>query len=60
MALKQGQGHQTWDELLDPKQSNNHTEFERAPLNCVPQKAKVEILSNQKTHQLSPLIFVAK
>ena len=32
VTLKYGQGHQTWYELLHPKQGYNHTKFERLPL----------------------------
>ena len=32
VTLKQGQGHQTWNELLDPKQGHNYVKFERLPL----------------------------
>ena len=31
VTLKQGQGHQTWYELVDPKQGYNHAKFERPP-----------------------------
>ena len=41
MTLKQGQGYQTWYELLDPEQGNTNIKFERPPLNSVNQKAKV-------------------
>ena len=29
MTLKQGHGHQTWYELVDPKQGYNATKFEK-------------------------------
>ena len=35
VTLKQGQGHQTWYVLVDPKQGCNHAKFERPPLNSV-------------------------
>ena len=36
-----GQGHQTWDELVDP--SYNHAHFEKLPSNSVRQKANIEV-----------------
>ena len=35
VTLKQGQGHQAWNELVDPKQGYNHAKFERPPFNNV-------------------------
>ena len=56
MTLKQGQGHQTWDELLDPEQDYNHAEFERPPLNSVRQKANIKVyVKSEKKRQLYPL-----
>ena len=33
VTLQQGQGHQTWYELVDHKQSYDLAKFERSPLN---------------------------
>ena len=35
VTLKYSQGHQTWYELLDPKQGYNHAKFERSSYNSV-------------------------
>ena len=43
MTLKQGQGHQTWYELVDAKQGYNNAQSE------------IKVLSNQETDQLYPL-----
>ena len=34
-TLKQGQSHQTWYEVEEQKQVNNHVQFKRHPLNSV-------------------------
>ena len=39
MTLKQGHGHQTWYELVDPKQGYNNAKFEKPRLNSVHEKA---------------------
>ena len=38
VTLKYGQGHQTWYELVDPKQGYNLAKSEKPPLNSVCQK----------------------
>ena len=56
VTLKQGQGHQTWYELVDPKQGTNHAKFGRSALNSLHKnQTLLKLLSNQKTCQLSPL-----
>ena len=35
VTLKQGQGHQTWYDLVDLKQSHNNAKFEKPHLNSV-------------------------
>ena len=55
VTLKQGRGHQTWHELIDPKQGYNHAKFGGPHLNSVRKKANVNVLSDQKIRQLSPL-----
>ena len=37
--MQQGQGHQIWYELVDPKQGYNNVKFEKPHLNSVCQKA---------------------
>ena len=55
VLLKKGQGHQTLYELVDPKQGYNNAKFEKTCLNIVHEKASEKFLSNQETHQSSPL-----
>ena len=43
MTLKLGQDHQTWYDLLDPKQGFDHAKFERPPLHSVSQKANIKV-----------------
>ena len=50
--------HQTWQELLDPKQNNNHTHFERPPLNSVYQKANIFVKSQNTS--VTSLKYVQK
>ena len=40
VALKQVQRHETWYELIDLKQGDNHVKFERPPLNSVHKKSQ--------------------
>ena len=39
VTLKQGQDHQIWHELVDPKQGYNSAKFEKPLLNRVDEKA---------------------
>ena len=39
VTLKQGQSHQTWHELVDPKQGYNNAKFEKSCANSVHEKA---------------------
>ena len=39
VILKQGQGHQTWYELVNPKQDYNNAKFQKPHLNSVCEKA---------------------
>ena len=43
VILKQGQGHQTWNKLVDPKQGCNNGKFEKPRLNSVHQKASNKV-----------------
>ena len=38
VTMKQGQGHQTWYGLVDPKQGSNNAKFENLRLNSVHEK----------------------
>ena len=52
VTFKQGQHHQTWSELLDPKQSYNHEELRKTSLKLCPWKSQCwSFLSNQKVYQ---------
>ena len=59
VILKQDQDHQTWYDLIEPKQGYNHAKFERPPLNSIRKKMMLTVLSNQETCQLSPLNMCA-
>ena len=50
MILEQGQGHQTWNEFLDPKHGYKDAKFEKPHLNSVCEKAhdKVFVKSGKK------------
>ena len=39
VTLRQGQGHQTWYELVDPKQADNNAKVVKSRLNSVREKA---------------------
>ena len=55
-TLKQGQDHQTWYELADPKQVYNNAKFEKPRLNSVHEKAKDKVfVQSGNTCQLSAL-----
>ena len=38
VVLKQSQGHQTWNDNVDPKRGYNHAKFERSGFNGVGKK----------------------
>ena len=44
VTLKQGQGHQTWYRLVDPKQGYNNAKFEKACLDSVCERANHKVL----------------
>ena len=50
VILEQGQGHQTWNEFLDPKHGYKDAKFEKPHLNSVCEKAhdKVFVKSGKK------------
>ena len=43
MNLKQSQGHQTYNENIDPKQGYNHAVFESPCFNSVQDKRNVQV-----------------
>ena len=55
VTLKQSQGHQTYNEHVDPKHGYNQAEFERICCTGVWEKANVKSFSKEKVCQLSPL-----
>ena len=44
MTLRQGQGHHTWYELVDPKQGYNNEKFEKSCSNSVHEKANSKVV----------------
>ena len=42
-ALGHGQSHQTWYQLVGPKQGYNHAKFERPPLHMIQGKANFSV-----------------
>ena len=54
MILKQGQGHQIWYKLVDPKQGYDSAKIEKHRLNSVRERADDAFLSNQTTRQIPP------
>ena len=51
VTLEQGQGHETWWKLVDPKQGNNNAKFEKPYLNSVREKV------NDKSGNMSIISF---
>ena len=49
VTLKQNQGHQTYNDNVDPKQGSNHAKFERTCFNGDQEKANVKYFSNEQT-----------
>ena len=60
VILKYGQGHQTWCDLLDPKQGYNHAKFDRHLLNSVCQKANAEVFVKSDNMSIISLACVQK
>ena len=52
--------HQTWYELLDPKQSYDHTKVDTLPLNSVRQTANVEVFVKSQNTSIISLEYVQK
>ena len=51
-SLKQGHGHQTWYELVDPKQGYNHTN--------APEKGNVKAFAKSENMSIISLEYVGK
>ena len=58
--MKQGEGHQTWYELVNPKQGYNHAKFERPSLNSVHQKVNVNGFVKSENTSVISLEYVHK
>ena len=55
MTLKQGQCHQTWLKLVDPKQGYDNAKFEKSHLNSVCEKGNNKgIVNSGNTSIISP------
>ena len=52
MTIKQGQGLQTWYELVDPKQGYNNAKFEKPHLNSACEKANIKVLVKSQNNYL--------
>ena len=52
LTLIYGQGHQTWHQLLDPKQGHNHAKLDRLPLNSIHQKANMKVFVKSENTSL--------
>ena len=48
VTLKQSQGHQTYNENVDPEQAYNHAKFERSRCNSVPEKGNHQVFWEQR------------
>ena len=59
-TLKQGQGHQTWYELVDPKQGYNKTHFEKPHLNSVCESANDKGFAKSENASIISLECVCK
>ena len=55
MTLKQGQGHQTWYELVDPNEVIIMQSLKNLVKTVSAKKLPIKFLSNQETCHLSPL-----
>ena len=52
MTLKQSQGHQTYNENVDPEQGYNHAKFEWSRFNSVKEKGSIQdfFLNKENVH----------
>ena len=55
VTLKQGQGHQTWYELVDPKEGYNKPKFQKSCWNSVHEKANSKDFVKSVNRSISPL-----
>ena len=55
VTFKQSQGHQTYNDNVNPKQGYNHAKFERTCSRSVKEKGNVKGFSNKEICPFSPL-----
>ena len=60
LTFKQGQGHQTWYELAEPKQGYNNAKFQKPCLNSVHKKAKDKVFVKSGNTSVTSLEYVQK
>ena len=60
VTLKQGQGNQTWYELVDPKQGYNNAKLEKCRLTSVREKADKKMFVKSGNTSIFSLEFVRK
>ena len=53
VTLKQSQGHQTYNDNIDPKQGFSHGKFERSCFDCVREKANGNCFKRGNTSVIS-------
>ena len=58
VTLKQGQGHQTWCELVDPKQGYNIAKYEKSCFNSVHVKANDKVFVRSGNMSITYLEYV--
>ena len=50
MTLKQSQGHQTYNDTLDPEQGYSHAKFERSRVNMSQKKVTLKFLFSKRVN----------
>ena len=60
VTLKQGQGHETYNDNVDPKQGYNHGKSERSFFNGIQEKANIKDFSKQGKMSIISLKQVRK
>ena len=60
ITLKQCQGHQAWNRLIDPEQGCNHAKFERPHINSVCEKTNMKVFLSQQERSMISLEYNAK
>ena len=60
VTLKQGQGHQTWYKLVDPKQGYNNAKFGKPRFNTVSEKASYKVFVKSGNTLVISLHYIGK